>query len=315
MLSCPSCHALVHSTKLKALAAAAERRAQAKDLVGERDAWNRALELLPSDSQQHGAITARVAALNSSISNQPVVPRTAATTTGPWWKRWLAGGGALFLFALGKLKFLLLGLTKISTLLSMFAFVGVYWQLYGWPLALGFVASIYIHEMGHVTELKRLGIEAGAPVFIPGVGALVLLKKHVSDPVVDARIGLAGPIYGLAAGLAALIVGVLTRAPIWFAIAHITGYINLFNLIPIWQLDGSRGFHALGRGARWVVAASATAMFVLAAEPMAMLVAIVAGFRAFEKTAVRTDRRTLVTFIGLVVLLSVLSARVAAVRR
>jgi len=308
MLSCPSCQTLVHSRKLKALAAAAQRHADSKDLVAERDTWNRALELLPGDSQQHGSITARVATLNTSISNQPLLPKTNAAAEGPWYKRWAAGGGALFLLALSKIKFLLLGLTKLSTLLSMFAFVGVYWQLYGWPLAIGFVLSIYIHEMGHVAEIRRLGIKAGAPLFIPGIGALIRLQQHVDDPVVDARIGLAGPLYGLAAGLIALLVGVVTRAPIWFAIAHLTGYINLFNLIPVWQLDGSRGFHALGRGARWGVVATAGVMFFLSTEPMALFVALVGGFRAFQKTDVRTDRRSLWTFIGLIVLLTVLSS-------
>src|SRR4030095_13695761 len=107
----------------------------------------------------------------------------------PAWRRGLVGVGAVLLLALGKLKFLLLGLTKLSTFVAMFAFFGVYWNLYGWPLAAGLVISIYIHEMGHVAMLRRLGIAAGAPLFIPGVGALVMLKQHVDDPVTDAKIG------------------------------------------------------------------------------------------------------------------------------
>ena len=94
--------------------------------------------------------------------------------------------------SIGKLKFLLLGLTKLSTFASMFGFIAVYWSIHGWPLAVGLAGSIYIHEMGHVAMLRRLGIQAGAPLFIPGVGALVMLKEHVTDPIVDARIGLAG---------------------------------------------------------------------------------------------------------------------------
>ena len=114
--------------------------------------------------------------------------------------------------SLGKLKFLLLGLTKASTFVSMFAFFGVYWSIYGWPLALGLVLSIYIHEMGHVAMLRRLGIAAGAPMFIPGVGALVMLKQHVADPLTDAKIGLAGPVWGLGAALAAFGVTAHRRA-------------------------------------------------------------------------------------------------------
>ena len=141
----------------------------------------------------------------------------------------------------------------------MFAFFGVYWSLYGWPLALGLVVSIYIHEMGHVAMLRRLGIAAGAPLFIPGVGALVMLKQHIDDPITDAKIGLAGPVWGLGAALAALGVYAVDGTPIWLAIAQLTGFLNLFNLIPVWQLDGSRGFHALSRMERWIVVAAIAA--------------------------------------------------------
>ena len=64
------------------------------------------------------------------------------------------------LLALTKAKFLLLGLTKASTFLSMFLAMGVYWTAYGWKFALGLVVSIYIHEMGHVAALHRYGFRA-----------------------------------------------------------------------------------------------------------------------------------------------------------
>ena len=130
---------------------------------------------------------------------------------------------------------------------AVIAITYLIWSLHGWPLAVGIAASIYVHEMGHVAMLRRLGIATGAPLFIPGVGAIVMLKQHVTDPITDARIGLAGPVWGLSAGVAAWLVYFLTGAPIWLAIAELTGFITLFNLTPIWQLDGSREFHALSR--------------------------------------------------------------------
>src|SRR5207237_1168871 len=119
-------------------------------------------------------------------------PQEEAATT-PWWRRGAPGVVAVAVAVLSKIKFLLLGLTKASTLVSMFAFFGVYWSIYGWPLALGLVVTIYIHEMGHVAMLRRLGIDAGALMFIPGMGAFVLLKQRITDPLTDAKIGLAGP--------------------------------------------------------------------------------------------------------------------------
>src|SRR5678816_4052200 len=110
--------------------------------------------------------------------------------------------------------------------------------------------------MGHVAMLRRLGIQSGAPLFIPGVGALVMLKEHITDPIVDARIGLAGPVWGFGAAIAALMAYYATGLKIWLAIAELTAFLNLFNLIPVWQLDGARGFHALSQSERWMVVAT-----------------------------------------------------------
>src|SRR5439155_143942 len=83
----------------------------------------------------------------------------------------------------------LLGLTKASTLFTMLLSAGVYWAAWGWKFALGVVLSIYVHEMGHVQALQRYGIKATAPMFIPGVGAVVRLKQYPASPR-DARVGL-----------------------------------------------------------------------------------------------------------------------------
>src|SRR5207249_8827341 len=138
------------------------------------------------------AIRDRVAEIGRSIDSS--ADDAPGDDEKPWWRRGALGIVTVGLLLLSKLKFLLLGLTKASTFISMFAFFGVYWSVYGWRLALGLVLSIYIHEMGHVAMLRRLGIDAGAPMFIPGVGAFVMLKQHVAEPLTDAKIGLAGPV-------------------------------------------------------------------------------------------------------------------------
>jgi Zn-dependent protease len=183
----------------------------------------------------------------------------------------------------------------------------VYWSVYGWPLALGLVVAIYIHEMGHVAMLRKLGIAAGAPMFIPGVGALVLLKQHVSDPLTDAKIGLAGPTWGLGAALAALAVYLVTGARVWLAIAQLTGFINLFNLTPVWQLDGSRGVHVLARWERWALVAVIAVALLVTEQRLLFVVGGVAVWRALQRQAGPGDTRMLATFVGLVVVLSLLA--------
>jgi Zn-dependent protease len=294
----------VHSATLKQLAAEAEAATSSGDLVRAREQWQRALRWLPLDAPQRAVVGSRVADLTKRIEAGSPSARRQSATGRSWWQRGAAAAVTVGLLLVGKLKFLLLGLTKASTFFSMFAFLGVYWGIFGWKLALGLVISIYIHEMGHVMELRRLGIAASAPLFIPGVGALVMLKQRVEDPRVDARIGLAGPIWGLAAGLAALAVYAVTKGRIWLAISELTGFLNLFNLIPVWQLDGARGFNALSRLQRWGVVAGILVALLLMEQRLLFIVGAVAAFRAMQRQAGPGDRRALVTFIVLVLALS-----------
>jgi len=90
----------------------------------------------------------------------------------------------------------------------------LYWTIWGWKFALGVVLSIYIHEMGHVQALQRYGIKATAPMFIPGLGAVIRLKQYPADAREDARVGLAGPLWGLGA-LAAYVVYRATGVGVW----------------------------------------------------------------------------------------------------
>ena len=307
VLACPACAALIHAVTLKELAAAAELSTQGGDLVIARQHWTNALSLLPPHSQQHAAVRERIAGLTRRIDAAGGEPGSANTdTTSGRWRGAAALVSVALMFA-GKFKFLLLGLTKASTFVSMFAFFGVYWSVYGWPLALGLVLSIYIHEMGHVAMLRRLGIDSSAPMFIPGVGALVMLKQHVSDPLTDAKIGLAGPVWGLGAALAAAAIYFVTRAPIWLAIAQLTGFINLFNLIPVWQLDGSRGFHALARWERFALVVVIGLALLVTEQRLLLLIGGVAVWRALQRETGPGDVRVLGTFVVLVVALSLLA--------
>jgi Zn-dependent protease len=306
-LACPACGTLRFADRLRGLAADAESARERGDPEVAREHWTSALALLPPQSQQHERVRQRIADLAATAPANPSGPIAPEPST---WRRGLAAIPMAAVLLAGKLKFLLLGLTKASTFASMFAFFALYWSVYGWPLALGLVLSIYIHEMGHVAMLRRLGIAAGAPLFIPGVGAVVMLKQHVVDPIADARIGLAGPVWGLGAGVTALIAYYATGARIWLAIAELTGFINLFNLIPVWQLDGSRGFHALGRAQRWMVVTVVIIALLLTGQRMLLLVGGVSAWRAFESKTGPGDTQTVVTFAVLVLALSVLARSV-----
>ena len=311
LLSCPSCHTLVHADALKELAASAQRLTAEGKLEAARTAWQHAIGLLPPASKQVPGIRSRVEELTTRLDAGRA--GTGAPTEMPadpraWGQRGVAVAIAVVLFSLGKLKFLLLGLTKASTFFSMFAFFGYYWTQFGWSLAAGLAVSLYIHEMGHVHMLRRLGIGASPPLFIPGLGAFVMLKTHVTDALTDARIGLAGPAWGLGAGIAAYGVFRITGAPIWAAIAQVTGFLNLFNMMPVWQLDGSRGFHALSTAQRWAAVLAIGVTFLLTGQKLLVLVGAVAVFRAFQRSDGESHQMVLAAFIGLTVAHALLAA-------
>jgi Zn-dependent protease len=311
LLSCPVCHALVHADTLKRLAADAQAATDRGDTGYALQAWRRALELLPPDAPQFAIITRRVDELSRKVSFS-AAPLSAAAPTpagapakhGSTLKRAWAAIAAAVILALSKLKLLLLGLTKLGTLSSMLLFLGVYWALFGWKWALGFVVCIYIHEMGHVASLAKYGVKASAPMFIPGVGALVRLHQAPANVHEDARVGLAGPVWGTAAGLAAWAIYLWSGAPIWAAIAHTAGWLNLFNLLPVWQLDGGRGFRALTHTQRWMVVAMIVATWLVFREGMLLIVGIGAVWSAFQPAPAEEDRGAFGLYCALVIVLA-----------
>lgn len=304
LLVCPGCGALAHAAELNALAARAERAETSGELSASAAAWRRALELLPPSAPQHAAVAARLDDVSRRLQAAPALSGANGAGAGERKQGWRAAAGGSLVVLLSKAKLLLLGLTKLKTMLSMLAFVGVYWGLYGWPLAVGFVLSIYVHEMGHVAALSRLGIRASAPMFIPGFGAFVKLEQPLRSTREDAIVGLAGPMWGLGAALTAYAVYLATSAGIWGAIASLGAWVNLFNLMPVWQLDGARGFSALSRPQRWAACLTAVGAAFLARQPMLWIVGGIGVWRAFQANDEPGDRRALATYVGLVVSLA-----------
>jgi Zn-dependent protease len=314
-LSCPACHALTRAEELESLAAQAREASLRHDLASARDLWERSSALLPPDTVQYRSIRARITQINAELAG---AAQPASQTQGAAkWGKGAAGVGPALLLLLSKGKLLLLGLTKLGTLLSMIAFAGVYWALYGWPFAIGMVLSIYVHEMGHVIQLRHYGIAADAPMFIPGLGAFIRLRRLHITPIQDSRVGLAGPIYGFGAALVALLVAYATGNKVWGAVAHFGAVINLFNLIPVWQLDGSRGIASLTRNQRIVIVSAAAILWLATSESILFLIALAALFRLFTDlggTAAprEPDQTGLLQFVGI---LSALTAVAVVAQR
>ena len=273
-------------------------------------AWRTALDLLPPNSRQHAVVAERIAEIGRQGPTKQERP--------PWTKRTgILGVIALFLwkfkivllFLLTKGKLLLLGFTKLGTLFSMLVSLGVYGQAFGWRWAFGVIASIYIHEMGHVSMLRHYGIPATAPMFIPGIGAIIRNRAYPNDVVAEARVGLAGPIWGLAAALACYVVYSVTGSLAWGALAEIGALINLFNLTPVWQLDGAHGFKSLTKTQRWIAAGAIAAAWGLSGEGLLILLLIFAVITAMGRNAAEEpDQRALLEYVILIAALTALAS-------
>ncbi len=226
-------------------------------------------------------------------ANPPIHPGSGRSKSA--WKRlrgWIVAAGLLIANFAAKLKVLLLVLPKLklfTTSASMLVSVAAYSLIWGWTFALGFVLLLLVHEMGHVIQLRREGIEASAPMFIPFLGAVVAAKSMGDDAAAEARVGLAGPVLGSLATLAPLAIWLATGNEFWQALAFTGMLINLFNLLPVLPLDGGRAMAALSPWV-WVAGfAGLIAMTVFFPNPILLLILLFGGLESWRRFKLRNS--------------------------
>jgi Zn-dependent protease len=151
--------------------------------------------------------------------------------------------GVVILKFLAKIKFVLPILLKTGG--SMLITIGVYAMVWGWKFAVGFVLLLMLHECGHLIVAKKFGLKVSAPMFIPFVGAFILLKEAPRNAWMEACVGIGGPMFGSLAALLGHAAGIHFGAPLLIALAWSGYFLNLFNLAPVGMLDGGRIVTAL----------------------------------------------------------------------
>ncbi len=204
----------------------------------------------------------------------------------PWWRRflgWLVGAG-LLLFKFGKAALLLLPKAKILTTSgTMLVSVVAYSFIWGWKFAVGFVILLFVHEMGHVIQLRREGIPASAPMFIPFMGAVVMAKSLGDDATAEARVGLAGPVLGTLGALALLPIAINTGDDFWYALIFTGLFLNLFNLLPVVPLDGGRAMAALSPRF-WFVGLFALAVLTFTyPNPILVIILLLGAYETYRR--------------------------------
>ena len=232
------------------------------------------LELLPANSSQAAWVRGKLAELPQDDS-------TSSKSEPPAWTRRLGPLAPLVLLLLKGKVFL--SLLKLPFLLSFAAFAALYWGLYGARFGIGLAALILVHELGHFIELKRRGLAADLPMFVPGIGAYVRWTAAGVTADTRALISLAGPLAGAFGAAVCGLIWLRTQERLWIALASFSAFINLMNLIPVWRLDGAQAIVAVTRNGRICIALAALVLAAYLSQPLVLLVAGGAAYRAFAK--------------------------------
>jgi Zn-dependent protease len=207
-----------------------------------------------------------------------------------FFRRRIAPLGAAILAFLAKLKAILLFLGQFKLLVtagSMAVSLVAYASIWNWTFALGFVVLLLVHEMGHVIALRREGIPASAPMFIPFLGAVVSSRSLGEDALAEARVGLAGPVLGSIGAGACLLIWRLSGHDYWRALGFTGLFLNLFNLLPVVPLDGGRAMAAMSPW-MWCAGFAATvALAVVFPNPVIIIIAILAAMETWRRLRAR----------------------------
>ena len=205
----------------------------------------------------------------------------------------LAAVGALVAKFFAAIKGVLVLLPKaklLTTSGTALVSVAAYSLWFGWTFAIGFVVLLFVHEMGHVLQLRREGIKASAPMFVPFLGAVVMMRQMPDDALAEARVGLAGPVLGTAGAAVCLAIAEATNSDFFLALAYIGFFLNLFNLLPIVPLDGGRAMAAMAPWTWFVGFGVLVALELLFPSPILLIIILFAGWELYRRWQQRKSR-------------------------
>ena len=216
---------------------------------------------------------------------RPAKPQSALRRA---WQRFITALAAVGAF-LAKFGALLLKVKYVGLVLSMLVSIVAYSLFFGWSFAVGIVLLILVHEMGHVVELRRQGVPASAPLFIPFLGAFVNMRGSPRSAYQEALSGLAGPLIGTAASVVIAFWANATGSKFLMALAFFGFFVNLFNLLPVLPLDGGRAAAAL-HPALWLLGLVALLAFeFIYPSPVIPIVLILGGIELWRRWRYRNS--------------------------
>lgn len=188
-------------------------------------------------------------------SDQLVMPANKPTKSNSW-------------LSIGLVAFKLLKAVQVVKVALLAASVAVYSVMFTLEFAFALIAVLVFHEYGHLRAMKKFGLPTKGMYLIPFVGGIAV-GDMPKTRWQDVYISMMGPVYGLIMTVAFYIVYLVTDSHFAGLVASTSALLNLFNLIPVYPLDGGRVVKSLvfsGRNYLALVAllAISAACFVLA---------------------------------------------------
>ena len=259
---------------MERLAAQARELEARHDLMAARERWLSVLPLLPAESQQAEWIRGHVRELEPALvaaSQHPSVLPDRSDAKRTWGKRLapLGAAGAI----LAKFKTALFAVLKLKFLFSFAAFLGFYWAAWGMKFGIGFALLVLAHELGHFIEIKRRGLPADLPVFLPGLGAYVRWQNMGVSLEGRSVIALAGPCAGFVAAVFCGLMWWQTGDAFWAALGRTSAWFNVLNLIPVFIFDGAHAAEALSKVEKVMLMGVSVGLYYATSELVFILVA------------------------------------------
>ena len=232
-LVCPECETILYAAHLRDIALAATTEENSGNWLPAKGIWSKALQWLPPETKQYAAVQQRIGLIDTRMRSAEEIQGQVDAATRPIWRPSSSSSPSS-----RRCSFSCSSSSSCPQLCGLLC--ALLLRSSDWKFGLGFTVAILIHEMGHYIAAKRRGLKVDLPVFLPGLGAYVRwYSQGMSRWMTHVRHRTwPGPLFGLLSAAAYGATARLLHEPpitggLFSALAHVSAWLNLLNLVPV----------------------------------------------------------------------------------
>jgi Zn-dependent protease len=129
----------------------------------------------------------------------------------------------------------------IALVVTLALFLLAFHLAFSWQIVLLLLGVLTFHEGSHLLGMRIFGYQNLRMLYLPFLGAVAIgAKKDYVPPWKELVILFLGPLPGFMLGLLVMLNSALERLPLRTEIAGMLIFVNLFNLAPVFPLDGGQ---------------------------------------------------------------------------